>query len=166
MLFVDESSNPWGSGARVILESLDDFQVELSVKFEFITSNNQVEYKALIVGLNLAKDMGAKCIMICNNCQVMTSLVGGSCQAKDHILRKYLQKVLSLQKESDQYEMKCIPREQNAKADILSKLASTELGWNNRNLLQETLRSSSIPLNPQVAQVEEASSWMTPIIRY
>ena len=34
------------------------------------------------------------------------------------------------------------------------------------SILQENLRLPSIFLNAQVAQVEEASSWMTSIIRY
>lgn len=57
---VDSSSNLWGSGVGVILESPDDIRAELSTKFEFWASNNQVKYNALIVGLNMANDMEVK----------------------------------------------------------------------------------------------------------
>ena len=56
VLFVDGSSNLKGSGAGIVLESPYGIMVEQSFRFGFKASNNQVEYEALITGLQLAKE--------------------------------------------------------------------------------------------------------------
>ena len=57
-LHVDGASNSKGSGARVILEKEGEIVIELSIKFDFLISNNQAQYEALIAGLKLDKDVG------------------------------------------------------------------------------------------------------------
>ncbi|XP_016192123.1 uncharacterized protein LOC107633004 [Arachis ipaensis] len=58
-LYVGGSSNKVGSGAGIILVNEEGTQIEVSLKFDFSTSNNQAEYEALIAGLKLAKEIGA-----------------------------------------------------------------------------------------------------------
>jgi len=60
VLSVDGSSNQQGSGVGVILEGPDGLLIEQALRFSFKASNNQAEYEALIVGMLLAKKMGAK----------------------------------------------------------------------------------------------------------
>jgi len=55
LLSVDSSSNKKGSGAGVI-----NLKIEQAIRFSFSTSNNQVKYEALIVGLRLAKELGVR----------------------------------------------------------------------------------------------------------
>ncbi|XP_068503606.1 uncharacterized protein [Phaseolus vulgaris] len=59
-LYVDDSSNKTTCGAEVVLEGPGDLLLEQALQFGFKTTNNQVEYKALLVGLNLVYDMGAR----------------------------------------------------------------------------------------------------------
>jgi len=59
-LNVDGSSNKNGGVAGIILEGPDEFTLEQAIHFEFETSNNQVEYEALIFGLRLAKELRVK----------------------------------------------------------------------------------------------------------
>ena len=59
-LYVDGSSNKKGNEAGVILEGPDDIILEYSWKFNFKATNNQAEYKALVAGLQLAKEIGAQ----------------------------------------------------------------------------------------------------------
>ena len=51
MLYVDGASSAKGCGVGVILRKEGDIIAELSIKFDFQVSNNQVEYEALIAGL-------------------------------------------------------------------------------------------------------------------
>ena len=46
--FVDSTSNARGSGAKIIMMSLEGLQLEKSLRLGFQTSNNEAEYKALI----------------------------------------------------------------------------------------------------------------------
>jgi hypothetical protein len=58
-----------------------------------------------------------------------------------------------------------VPREQNARADLLSKLASTKKPGSNRTFIQETIASPSIT-EDTVMMIVEAEDWRAPIIRY
>ncbi|XP_057744670.1 uncharacterized protein LOC130962479 [Arachis stenosperma] len=91
-LHVDGASNQTFGGAGIILESPIGVVYEQSVRFEFPISNNQAEYEALIGGLTLAAEVGARRLEVCSDSQVVTSQVNGSYQAKDPLLQKYLEK--------------------------------------------------------------------------
>jgi len=43
-----------------VLEGPNDILIEKSLHFAFKTSNNQAEYKAIIVGVSLAREVGVK----------------------------------------------------------------------------------------------------------
>ena len=47
----------------VILEGPNGVLIEQSLRFAFKASNNQAEYEALIAGILLAKEMGARVLM-------------------------------------------------------------------------------------------------------
>ena len=57
MLDVEGACNPKSNRAGMTLEGLGDISLEQSSRFDFKTYNNQVEYKALIVGLKLGKEV-------------------------------------------------------------------------------------------------------------
>ena len=60
---MDGSSNQQGSGAGVVLERPNGLLIEKALRFAFKASNNQAEYEALIAGMLLAKDMGARSLL-------------------------------------------------------------------------------------------------------
>ena len=72
-LHVDGASKSKGNKAGIILEKEGEIVVELSIKFDFPISNNQVEYEALIAGLKLANDVSFFRLTICNDSQIVTS---------------------------------------------------------------------------------------------
>nr|KYP59208.1 Pol polyprotein [Cajanus cajan] len=59
-LHVDGSSNSKSGGAGIILEGPNHVTLEQSLKFNFKVTNNQAEYEALLAGLRLARDLGAR----------------------------------------------------------------------------------------------------------
>jgi len=83
VLSVDESSNQQGSGAGVILEGPNGVLIEQSLRFAFKASNNQAEYEALVAGILLAKEMGAKVLVAKSDSLLVTGQVTGEFQAKD-----------------------------------------------------------------------------------
>ena len=56
-LRIDGSSNVNGIGACVVLESPTREKVNYALRLEFPSSKNEAEYKALLAGLRLAKEM-------------------------------------------------------------------------------------------------------------
>ena len=67
ILHVDGSSNQQGSGAGIVLRGPGGTKLEYALRFEFVASNNEAEYEALIAGLNLARKVGAKHMVICSD---------------------------------------------------------------------------------------------------
>jgi len=61
----------------MVLEGPGNFHLEMALKFEFKTSNNQAEYEALIAGLVLAKDMGAQNVVCRSDSQLMVGHMKG-----------------------------------------------------------------------------------------
>jgi len=77
MLHVDGLSNKKGSGAGIVLEGPKNFQVEMALRLEFKTSNNQVEYEALIAGLLLARHMGVENVICKSDSQLTVGHIQG-----------------------------------------------------------------------------------------
>lgn len=59
ILLVEGDSNLKRRGGKVVLEVSCNILMEKSFRFEFKASNNQVEYKTLIVGMNLVIEFSA-----------------------------------------------------------------------------------------------------------
>ena len=59
----------------------------------FKTSNNEAEYEALLVGLRVVSDLGAKEVEIYSDSLLIVNQVQGSFEAKDPWMMEYLQLV-------------------------------------------------------------------------
>jgi ribonuclease HI len=77
------------------------------------------------------------------NSQLVVSQVTGDVQVKKALVHKYLSMVKKKIGNFDSVEISHIPREQNTRADILSKLASTRVSGTNHSFAQETLEKPS-----------------------
>ena len=70
-LSVDGATNSQGSSAGLFLTSPDEIDVEYALIFEFQASNNEADYEAVIVELNLAHSMEAYQPEICSDSQLV-----------------------------------------------------------------------------------------------
>ena len=70
-LSVHGAANAQESGAGLQLTSLDGIDMEYALRFGFQASNNEVEYEAVIVGLNLSHSMEADQLKVCSNSQLV-----------------------------------------------------------------------------------------------
>jgi ribonuclease HI len=58
--YVDSSSANQKSGVGVTLASPDGESFRYAIKLDFVTTNNEAEYEAVLAGLSIAREMGAK----------------------------------------------------------------------------------------------------------
>ncbi|XP_058784353.1 uncharacterized protein LOC131659137 [Vicia villosa] len=168
-IFVDGASNSSGSGAGIILENNEGILIEVSLILSFQTSNNQAEYEALLAGIRLAEDLGARIITIYTDSQLVAPQVIGDYQAKNELLIRYLAMVKEKIKNFAQAKVEHVPREHNTRADILSKLASTRKKESNKSVIQETLPRPSVQAAahpPTIHTIGEAHCWMTPVYNF
>lgn len=69
VFFIDDSSNFRGSGERDILENNCGLMIAISLRLEFLTTNNQAEYEAVITGISLFEEIGVECLNLRINSQ-------------------------------------------------------------------------------------------------
>ncbi|XP_077215904.1 uncharacterized protein LOC143850547 [Tasmannia lanceolata] len=124
-VYVDGSSNRSGSGAGLVLTGPDDFILNYAVRFGFRASNNEAEYEALIAGMNLAIQARAQRLKAYCDSQLVVCQIQGEYEAREERMVKYLQRVRSLASEFGSFEVIRVPRTENTKADVLSKLAAS-----------------------------------------
>lgn len=96
------------------------------MRLNLLVTNNVAEYKALITGLELARKIRARKVIVQVDSQLIAKQVSGEYEANEPILFSYHQEVQSLIFWFNIVEIKKIPREQNSKVDNLSKLAAAE----------------------------------------
>src|SRR5262249_35442102 len=118
-LYVDGSFNKMGSSAGVILNGPDGVTIESAFGFEFPTTNNEVEYEALILGLQLANNIGIRSLRVTNDSQLVVGQINGEFEARDETMTMYLLKVRGLMLLFETCLVKKVPRSKNRQADIL-----------------------------------------------
>lgn len=74
---MNRSSNTKRNRLGVVLENPQGISLELSYKLDFLTSNNQLEYEACLTGIQVAIDIRASEIKICNDSQLLVPQVKG-----------------------------------------------------------------------------------------
>ncbi|RDX98498.1 Tf2-6, partial [Mucuna pruriens] len=163
-LSVDGSSNQTGSGAGVILEGPNGILVEQSLHFDFKASNNQAEYEALLAGMKLALEIEAKRLTAKSDSKLVTGQVNGEYQAKDPRLAKYRERARMMAALFESFKLLHVPRDQNERADLLAKLASTRRGLQ-RSVIHENISTPTIE-KPEVQCNEHRATWMDPMVEY
>ncbi|XXG53275.1 hypothetical protein AAC387_Pa03g1392 [Persea americana] len=76
-VFVDGSSISKRAGASIVLQSQKGPVIEQALTLDFKASNNEAEYEALIAGLNSAKILEARRIVVFSDSQLVTSQLSG-----------------------------------------------------------------------------------------
>ena len=170
-LSVDGAANVQGSGAGLILTSLEGIDIEYALRFGFHTSNNEAEYEAeyeaVIAGLNLAHSLEVGRLEICSDSQLVVRQIEDTYEAKSGRMILYLRKVRDLLKKFVLVQVRHVPRAENSRADALAKLATALQEDLNRSTPIEYLVEPSIDLcDVVVAQVGSKPSWMDPIWDY
>nr|KAJ0216727.1 hypothetical protein LSAT_V11C300147310 [Lactuca sativa] len=165
-LYTDGASSREGSGAGLILTSPEGESVTYALHFDFHTSNNEAEYEALLVGLRLAKQMGAKAVTTLTDSRLAANQVNGSFEVRDQRMGKYVKMVKQLIGSFGRFTIKQIPRSENKRADALSKLASTCFDRFSKKVLVEVLRERSIDEHQVSILTPVGPTWMTPFREY
>ncbi|GKB22474.1 reverse transcriptase domain-containing protein [Tanacetum coccineum] len=166
-LFMDGSSYVDGSGVGLIMISPEGTEFTYALRFQFIASNNEAEYEALIAGLRIPAQIGVRNVHVSVDSKLVANQVLGTYVAKEENMIKYLEKAKSLFSGFANFYISQVPRSKNKKADALSKIASTSFAHLSKQVLVEVLKEKSIQEREVATVVEEdGPTWMTPIMKY
>ncbi|XP_047156021.1 uncharacterized protein LOC124827081 [Vigna umbellata] len=159
-LYVDGASGRSISGAYIVLEGPNGFLLEHSLIFKFKVSNNQAEYEALVAGLELAKDMGARRITCRTDLELVVGQMNGNFQVREERLLQYFQRATELARMFEKVAIQHIPREQNTRADLLSKLSSGREKGQLTTVVRQVLLQPSVECS---AVSDGGKDWRTEI---
>ena len=162
VVHVDGSSTLHAGGIGIVLQSPEGDKLKYKARLQYQTTNNEVEYEALLKGFELARSVEADSILILGNSQLVIGQVNGICEAKEDRMKKFLKKVVHLVKKFKKVDFIQIPREENMEADIMAKEASANETVDELDAVQYM---PSIDL-PEMLQIEGDENWMTPIVSY
>lgn len=152
----DGSSSSSGSGAGVVLISPQGEKFPKAYKLTFDTTNNTVEYEALLLGLEFAKEKEIKKLQVMGDAELVVNQVRSRYQTKNKRLKSYRNKVWDEIESFDAFSIQAFPREQNTKADSLAVSASLLLPhpeFEKDVYIVEMIYQPSVPDNNQNWQV-------------
>ena len=163
-VFVDSAS---GVGAGIVVITPEGIKLEHSFWLGFKTSNNEAEYEALLVGLRVVSDLGAKEVEIYSNSLLIVNQVQGSFEAKDPWMMEYLQLVKQIVDHFQKVRVIQVAWGQNRHADSLATLVSSlakKIPW---LIKVEVVAEPSINVGVNVSMVTMVGPcWMDPIIDF
>ncbi len=129
-LHVDGASigNPGPAGAgAVIVDRTNRTLAEISRPLG-VTTNNVAEYRALIIGLEKARELGVRNIHVRADSELMVKQMNGDYRIKDEKLKALSREAHDIADSFDSFEIQHVERSKNRAADRLSKRAADESG--------------------------------------
>ena len=120
----DGASNKHGAGICIVLENSLGVLIEEVIRLNKKMTNNEVEYEALLYGLELALRLGVQHLKINLDSELVLGQLVGAFEAKDSCLKSYHDMAQSLMTEFRHVNVEAIRRELNSRADTLAKGAT------------------------------------------
>ena len=82
-------------------------------------TNNVAEYRALLLGLELARSVGAAEVEVVNDSELVARQIGGQYKVKNPGLSPLWQEAMAALREFERWSVRNVPRAMNARADEL-----------------------------------------------
>jgi ribonuclease HI len=114
-----------GKGVGIVIESPSGQEFKFAYRLEFDATNNVAEYEVFLLGLELCKDMGVKCLNIKGDSDLVIQQLKNKFACKSERLIRYKNAIWDSMESLDALNLIDIPREQNFKEDELAAVAST-----------------------------------------
>ena len=89
-------------------------------------TNNVAEYRALLLGLELARELGATGVEVINDSELVARQIGGEYKVKHAGLRPLFVEAMRELREFDSWSVRSVRREHNERADELVNAALDE----------------------------------------
>ena len=119
--------NPGPAAVAAVASSPDGGEV-LGERNAYIgeATNNVAEYRALLLGLELARELGADEVEVINDSELVARQIGGEYKVKHAGLRPLFLDAMRALREFDSWAVRAVRREHNERADELVNAALDE----------------------------------------
>ena len=107
---------------KVVITSPKGDILKYGVQFQFLATNNEKEYEAILTELRIAKSMEAKNILLKSDSKLVIGQIKGDYEAKEYRMQRYLKLMNQLAMELEQVEFMQVPRSLNSEADEVASV--------------------------------------------
>ncbi|KAL2248677.1 UNVERIFIED_CONTAM: Ribonuclease HI [Sesamum indicum] len=142
-------------GAGILIQGPKGIEIEVAARLSFPVTNNEAEYEALVLGLELAHEAGARDLEI-----------EGIYETRERTMTQYKEIVQRLMGKFDKCSILQVPRAENDKADALSKFGAAMDGIRDRKITALIREQSALTNRAEVQVVSEVGSWKDEIVKY
>jgi ribonuclease HI len=87
------------------------------------TTNNVAEYRALLLGLHHARELGVSDVEVVNDSELIAKQINGQYKVKHPAMRPLYLDAMSALRGFERWTVRTVPRAQNAQADALVNAA-------------------------------------------
>ena len=139
-------------------------RIKQAIHLSFSVSNNESEYEAILVGIELAVIVSTDKLLILSDSQLVVGQINEEHESRDPRMEKYVSLVKQRLDNFSAWKLKHVTRDCNEKADALAAIAASFLIIETVILPIYYQPDLSI-VTTQVSQVDKISpSWMDPIM--
>jgi ribonuclease HI len=111
--------NPGPAAAAAVIAALDGTVLEERAQTLGEATNNVAEYRALLLGLQRAAELGAREVEVVGDSELIARQVQGVYKVKNAALKPLHEQALAALRRFESWSIRTVPREQNAHADAL-----------------------------------------------
>ena len=122
---MDGASWKTRAGVGLQLKAPIGEKIEQAIRLDFPASNNEVEYEAILVGIDLAIFVSSEKIIIQSDSQLVVRQVNWEYESRDQHMTKYVCLVKLRLENFVAWKLEHIPRDSNEKADALAAVATS-----------------------------------------
>jgi len=152
-------------GVGVIVTLLEKDILKYGVQLQFLATNNEAEYEAILASLRIEKALGVKNLKLRIDSKLIVGQVTNEYKAKEERMKRYLRLMSQLFDDFDDVRFEQIPWENNLVANEVAKLASTEDAPKKLGLYMEVQTILSVK-GLQAFPIQQLSTWMDLILSY
>jgi ribonuclease HI len=121
VIYVDGGSrgNPGPAAIAAVLSTPDGEVVADAKETIGVASNNVAEYKAVLLGLARARELGASEVEVVNDSELIQKQVNGQYKVKHPDMKPLYAETIAAFRDFDSWSIRSVPRAQNKDADAL-----------------------------------------------
>ena len=152
----------------LVLISLERITIKKLLRLGFSTTNNEVEYEALLEGMSIVQKQGGRVVNMFSNSRLVVGQVNGELEVRDERMQDYLDQAKCLQSHFNSFNLLHIPRSGNTYADSLATLATSSTQSLPRVILVEDLHKPTVAKRGviHVHHVRVGHGWMDPLVLF